>query len=256
MPADAAAALSSILRAATIDDHEEALKLANAALKADESDVRSQRVRVVALLKLDRFQDAVQAVTDGGDQLEQLCHLELAYALYKSGKLDEATALLNRIGSHTIRQFQHLAAQVAYRAERFGDALEIYRHLMWEPGTEARDGEENDVLVNLLASIAQLQWQGACDGQAVGSTLGQDGDGTSFEAAYNHACWCIARGDLVGASAQLHRALRFCDASDDLSEEEKTAERLPLVIQQAFVLAKLGRRKDALALHGSMLLSR
>jgi signal recognition particle subunit SRP72 len=86
-------ALTSLLRASSIQDHDEVLKAANAALKASKDDIFAQQSRVVALLKLDRFDDALRAVADGGDKLKQSLIIERAYALYKTGKIDEANDL-------------------------------------------------------------------------------------------------------------------------------------------------------------------
>jgi len=119
MPQDPATILAAVLRAATIDDHEEVLKAANAAIKANRADEDAQHTRVVALLKLDRFDDAVRAISEGGVKIESRCALEKAYALYKLGQLDEAAAHLKSFGLGK-RSFSHVASQVAYRAERFG----------------------------------------------------------------------------------------------------------------------------------------
>ena len=79
-----ATALTSLLKRTHIEDHAEILKAADSALKQSKGDLQTQHVRVVALLKLDRFDDAVKAVSAGGDQLKQQASLEYAYALYLS----------------------------------------------------------------------------------------------------------------------------------------------------------------------------
>jgi len=37
----------------------------------------------------------------------------------------------------------------------------------------------------------------------------------------------------------------LCNALEDLSEEDKRAELLPLTVQQVYVLTKLGRKEEA-----------
>lgn len=242
MPQDPAAALSALLRASTITDHEEVLKAANAAIKANKSDVTSQHTRVVALLNLDRFDDALRAIDEGGFKLEAACYLEKAYALYKTGKLEDASAVLKLVGLEK-RSFSHVAAQVAYRAERFDDACNIYSRLL---ATDAAD-EENDLGINFKAAAAQAEWRGVPP-----SVPSSEDQLDTFEVCYNVACSYIARNSLDKASSLLQRAARLCDASDDLAEEDKQAEMQPILAQQAYVYARMGKLKEALDLYKSL----
>ena len=66
--------------------------------------------------------------------------------------------------------------------------------------------------------------------------------------SYNAACGCIARGDLATGSVLLKRARDLCEALDELSDEEKRAEVLPIMVQQAYVFTKLGKLEEAEAL--------
>ncbi|KAJ3518565.1 hypothetical protein NM208_g14472 [Fusarium decemcellulare] len=231
MPQDPAAALGALLRQSSIEDHDEVLKAANAALKADKNDT------------LDRFDDALRAIAEGSTILHSRCVLEHVYALYKTGKLDEATSVLQSAGIENKRSFRHVAAQVAYRAERFDEARSIYSRLL---DTDAAD-EENDLSINLRAAFAQSDWLGY---SSANSITVQDSDG--FELCYNAACAHIARGSLETAADLLQRAIRLCDASDDLTEEDKQAEMRPILSQQAYVYAKLGKLKEALDLYNSI----
>ncbi|CEI65736.1 hypothetical protein FVEN_g7581 [Fusarium venenatum] len=243
MPQDPAAALSALLRQSSIHDHDEVLKAANAALKANKNDTDSQHTRVVALLKLDRFEDALRAIADGSPTLHSRIYLEHAYALYKTGKLDEATSVLQAAGLEKKRSLQHIAAQVAYRAERFDEACNIYSRLL---DTDPAD-EENDISINLRAALSQSSWLGY---SVTDRIVVQDSDG--FELCYNAACAHIANGSLETAADLLQRASRLCDASDDLAEEDKQAEMRPILAQQAYVFAKLGKLKEALDLYSSL----
>lgn len=246
---DPAAALTSLLRASSIQDHEEVLKAANAAIKASKSNIQAHHTRVVALLKLDRFDDALRALAEGGDKLEKECLVEKAYALYKTGNLPEASRAVDSIPQPT-RASRHLAGQIAYRAEKFADAAQIYHQLASEGG--GQPGEENDLNINTLATNAQLQWNGL--GHLVDEEQKQPSreDLEAFETAYNAACGCVARGDFSKASVLLKRARDLCEASDDLAEDEKNAELLPLLVQHAYVLTRLGKEAEALALQKSI----
>ncbi|KAK2023670.1 SRP72 RNA-binding domain-containing protein [Colletotrichum zoysiae] len=238
MPSDPAANLSALLRAASIEDHEEVLKVANAALKVSKSDIVAQQTRVVALLKLDRFDDALRAIADGGSKLEDATLLEKAYALYKTGKLQEAREVAI---SKNQRGHRHLIAQVAYRAEDFKDALNVYTSLLEEP-----QGEDSDLKINQLASAAQLEWKSSnnLDGDDTHIPTAEDAD--TFELAYNIACGSVARGELSKASMLLQRALQLCEESEELFEDDKKAEMIPIMVQQVYVYTRLGMADQAL----------
>lgn len=261
--ADAAViALNSLLRGASIDDHAEALQLASAAVRAAKGDsahlVTAQHTRVVALLKLDRFDDALRAIAEGGDALGKTCVFERAYALYKTGDLDGAEAVLRAAGTpaaRTQRGLKHVTAQVAYRAEKFEQAAALYRQLGADDGA-ARYGEENDLRINLSATNAQLEWQGR--GWAVSQEEKQPAreDLEAFETAYNAACGCISRGDFAKAAVLLKRSRDLCEATEDLDEEEKKVELVPIVVQQAYVYTKLGKLDEAASLQNSLNLDR
>ncbi|KAK0118728.1 Signal recognition particle core component [Cadophora gregata] len=243
MASNPTATLTSLLRGSTIEDHEEVLKAANAVLKSSKPSSDALHTRVVALLKLDRFDDALRALDDGGDKLAEQCVLEKAYALYKTGQLAEAERLASGAKK---RGLKHVAAQVAYRAEKFEDAARIYQELSSQ--SAAIEGEENDLRINSSAADAQLEWQDNGDKVEPGRKKPSREDLEAFETSYNAACGCIARGDLGPGSVLLKRARDLCEALDELSDEEKRAEVLPIMVQQAYVFTKLGKLEEAEAL--------
>jgi len=239
MSSNTTATLTALLRGSTIEDHEEVLKAANAVLKTSKTS-DALHTRVVALLKLDRFDDALRALDDGGDKLAEQCILEKGYALYKTGKLEEAERLVQ---GQERRGLKHISAQVAYRAEKFEEAAKLYKEL--SAGSGPIEGEENDLRINSSATDAQLEWQG--NGSKVAQSRREPGreDLEAFETAYNAACGCIARGDLAKGGFLLKRARDLCDALDELTEEEKRAEILPIMVQQAYVFTRLGKLDEA-----------
>jgi signal recognition particle subunit SRP72 len=243
MASNPTATLTALLRGATIADHDEVLKAANAVLKSSKGNPDALHTRVVALLKLDRFDDALRALDDGGDKLAESCNLEKAYALYKTGQLEEAEKLTHGTDK---RGLKHVAAQVAYRAEKFEDAARIYKELSAQ--SAPIEGEENDLRINSSAADAQLEWQGNGDKVEKSRKKPSREDLEAFETSYNAACGCIARGDLGAGSVLLKRARDLCEGLDELSDEEKRAEVLPIMVQQAYVFTKLGKVEEAEAL--------
>lgn len=104
--------LASLLQRSSIEDHEEIIKACNAILKKSKNDIGTQYVKVVALLKCDRFEDAIRVIEEGGDALKNEAILEWSYALYKTGKLDEAvTAAAAAASAGKGRGARHVEAQ-------------------------------------------------------------------------------------------------------------------------------------------------
>ncbi|KKA28587.1 hypothetical protein TD95_004724 [Thielaviopsis punctulata] len=229
-----APSLVASLKAATIDDHGDILDAANAALKSSKSDSLALQTRVIALIKLDRYEDALRAVAEGGDSLKAQCIVETAYALYKTGQLDEAAKMIAAAANKT-DAVKHLDGQIAYRAERFEDAWNVYN------GFDDTN-EDGDLIINKLAVLAQLGWQGkgsddyAIDVKSI----------VAFEVAYNLACFNVSKGNLLTALQLLQLARRLCDQSDDLSDEEKQSELVPILVQQVYVYSRLGLSDKAL----------
>lgn len=237
----AAPTLSSLLSRTSVTDHEEILKAANNALKQSKKDPEAQHVRAIALLKLDRYEDALRALEEGGDAVKSRARIEHAYALYKTGKLEEAVEIASVQSGATERGLQHVLAQTSYRLEDFAKAAEIYEHLAGTVGDAPH--EENDLRINAGAVGAQLEWQGRGDLVTKKKPGREDLEG--FETAYNAACASIARGEVAQGEILLRRAKDLCNASDELTEEEKRAEILPILVQQVFVLVKQSRHEEA-----------
>lgn len=127
----------------------------------------------------------------------------------------------------------------AYRSESFAQAMNIYREL----ANQGVEDEEYDIRINSGAVDAQLEW----DGQ---SELAQKKKPTRedlevFETAYNAACGSIARGELAQGEVCLKRAISLCNALEDLSDEEKAAEILPMTVQHVYILTQLGKIEEA-----------
>ena len=227
--------LTALLKKATIDDHNEILKASNAALKKNKSDTEAQHSKVVALLNLEEYDDAVKFVDECGHSLKSKAALEHAYALYKTGKLREAADLAQTIEDRGAR---HLEAQARYRLEDPTRTNEIYQEIEKSAGREAFD-----LKVNRGALEAQSLWLAQKDPVTARRPGREDLD--AFETAYNAACSSIARGELSQAEVLLKRAKEVCKHSEDLTEEQKTEELLPIAVQQLYVLEALGKTAQA-----------
>ncbi|BCS20603.1 signal recognition particle subunit SRP72 [Aspergillus puulaauensis] len=231
--------LSSLLSRASIDDHEEVLRSCDAALAKSKSDLQAQHVKVVALLKLDRYEDCLRVLEDGGDKLKQKAALEYGYALYKTGNPDVAIDVVSGLADD--RGARHLEAQATYRAEKFRRTAEIYQGLARDSVSTAN--EEHDLRINSWAADAQLQWKG--HPESVRHTRPTRDDLEAFETVYNAACLSIAKGEFDQAGILLKRAKELCRTSEDLTPEDRDAELLPIAVQQLYVLICQGKSEEA-----------
>ncbi|KAI5276060.1 putative signal recognition particle protein [Aureobasidium subglaciale] len=238
-----AATLASLLGQASITDHEQVLSACEATLSKSKNDVQAQQVRIVALLNLDRFQDAVATVEAGGEEIKRTARLEYAYALYKNGQAAKAAEVAREDGSESDRGLRHVEAQASYRHQDFERASELYRNLSAQRG--AVNNEDMDLRINMGATYAQLEWAGRASADAPQKPAREDME--AFETAYNAACQSIARDELGQAEVLLRRAKELCEASE-MDQEEKDAEIVPISIQQLYVLIRQGRLEDAQAL--------
>ncbi|KAL2870837.1 signal recognition particle subunit SRP72 [Aspergillus lucknowensis] len=231
-------ALSSLLQKASIDDHEEVLRLCDDALAKSRSDLQAQHVKVVALLKLDRYEDCLRVFEEGGDNLKRNAALEFGYALYKTGHPSEAIDVVSRLVND--RGARHVEAQASYRAEEFRRTAELYGELARDSTSVAN--EEHDLRINTWATDAQLQWKG--HPALVRHTRPTRDDLEAFETVYNAACLSIAKGEFDQAWMLLKRAKELCRTSEDLTTEDRDAELLPIAVQQLYVLICQGKFEE------------
>nr|KMM64092.1 hypothetical protein CPAG_00444 [Coccidioides posadasii RMSCC 3488] len=227
--------LSVLLQQSSIDDHDEIIKTCNAILKRSKTDLEARHVKTVALLKQDRFEEAIKVIEDGGDALQQRASLEWAYALYKTGKLDKAIEVAAASGRG--RGAKHVEAQAAYRDERWQRAKDLYEELYKDQSASAQ--EHTDLRINMTAVDAQQRWAGHAK-LAQGIKPGAD-DLEVFETTYNIACEYIATGELEKARQLLRRAKELCKSSEELSPEDKRAELLPIATQELYIALRQGK---------------
>lgn len=237
------ATLESLISVTGEADHTSILKHANNVLKSEKSHKRTLHTKAVALINLDRYDDAFSILS--APELAGEAALERAYCLYKLGRLEDALATAvegARGGGRDERGLKHVEAQAAYRLEKFDQAAGIYAAL--SRGGYQAENEDYDMSVNISATNAQLVW-------ANGSSGGDDNKVDrsaldAFETAFNSACGAVARCAFGQALVLLKRAKELGLLLEDLSEEERKVEVAPVLAQEAYVLAKMGRWEEAL----------
>ncbi|KAI4132284.1 MAG: hypothetical protein LQ347_002642 [Umbilicaria vellea] len=235
---------NTLLKRATLDDHEEVLKACNASLKQSKGDLEALHFKAVALLKLDRYEDALRILEEAGDKLKERGLLERAYALYKVGDLEAAKRFAKSVSDN--RGARHVEAQASYRLEEFAQTAELYKDL--STSQAAFETEVNDLRINSGATDAQLEWKN--QGHLVQKKKPGKEDMEAFETAYNAACSSIARREFGQGEVLLKRARG--NSLEELSEQEKNAELLPIGVQQLYVLCRLGKVDEAEKLASSI----
>jgi signal recognition particle subunit SRP72 len=108
--------LSSLLAQASLDDHDEILRAANAAVKKSKTDVDAHHAKSIALLHLDRYEDALE-VFEHTQALQEKAQFEYAYALYKTGNGVKAAEVAGAAGPDAGRGVKHMLAQAVRTAD-------------------------------------------------------------------------------------------------------------------------------------------
>ena len=105
----AAESLSALLAQTSLEDRDDdILKAANADIRKSKADLNAQHAKAVALLKLDRYEDAVKVFEDV-PTLQEKARFEYAYALYRSGNAVKAVEIAG-LNSES-RAMKHVLAQ-------------------------------------------------------------------------------------------------------------------------------------------------
>jgi len=109
------ATLESLISITSEADHASILKHANNVLKSEKSHKRALHIKAVALINLDRYDDAFSVLSL--PELAGEAVLERAYCLYKLGRLEDALAAAvdgARGGGRDERGLKHVEAQAVW----------------------------------------------------------------------------------------------------------------------------------------------
>lgn len=228
--------LTSLLKKSSLDDHDALLKAAEDVLKSSSSDSQAQQVKAIALLKLERYDDALKYFEQNSGVQDGLPEA-YAYTLYKKNRFEEAVKVAS--AATDSRCAQHIALQAAYRAEDWNAATAAYETL-----AKSNVPSENfDLRINKLALDAEGLWLEKLQPATVPRVTTDDL--SAFESAYNAACISVAKGQLEEADVLLKRAISLCEHNEDLSSADKNVELVPLRAQRLYVLQQTGKTEDA-----------
>ncbi|CAI2346996.1 unnamed protein product [Caenorhabditis sp. 36 PRJEB53466] len=231
--------LTDIARSDTSGDYQKALQSANKLIRKFPKETIAFKCKLVALIQLSQYADALELIKKTPAHQMGPVGFEKAYIAYRQGDLDEALKHLNTCEKDDIKAME-LKAQVCYKQEHFQEAYDIYLHLL------KNFSDDSDELrrANFLAVQARLEAQGTK--QQLEDT--ED----SYSQLYNRACVEIEAERLPQALASLEKALVACRKAltDEDREEDEIEEELDSIrVQKAYVLQRMGKKREALEIY-------
>src|SRR5271169_3615267 len=106
---------SRLTVAASSNDFERALEISDELLKASPNDSRAAKQKIIALIKLDKYKDALAFLEECTFLNKKETILEKGFCFYKLGKCSEAQKVLE---AGTGRAIHHVRAQNVYSLNR------------------------------------------------------------------------------------------------------------------------------------------
>ncbi|KAI9592533.1 hypothetical protein BDF19DRAFT_416248 [Syncephalis fuscata] len=203
------------------NDYDRVLVICNQLLDLDKQDTDALRAKLVTLIRLDRYHEALKFLdTVMPPAMARERVFERAYSLYRLEKLSEVQALFKTVDVTTSLPLTHLKAQVAYKTEDFPTAVKLYNVLV--DNTEKDNANYADLLANLIAAKAATLASG---GKLSDKLLQVNRDQLeTYDQIYNAATLSIANGQLAAAETLLCKARDTCRSS--LREQEYTDKEI------------------------------
>ncbi|KAI3426329.1 hypothetical protein D9Q98_008702 [Chlorella vulgaris] len=222
------------------------LKAADEILKLAPGDADALRCKVVLLIELGNFEEAMKLVTQ--PPLAASMAFEKAYCLYRRGKLKEALAALAAVPADQEVPRLQLEAQIQYRLGGNKEAIALYSQLY-----RSHSLESQEVQTNVVAAYVSGGRAGEVPAVMQAMKISAK---DSFEIAFNVACGLVDAGQLRAAEEQLQLAVRVGEEAlydEDLAEADVAAELAPVTAQLAYVAERLGRQEEAAASYEAVL---
>ncbi|XP_075223088.1 signal recognition particle 72 isoform X2 [Lycorma delicatula] len=224
-------------------DYERGLKSANKLLHSYQDEEKAFHCKIVCLIQLSRFQDALQAFQKQPKFAENMI-FEKAYCQYRLNQTQEALKTVNSCANPSLK-IKELTAQILYRLERYDDCFDVYRDII----KNTTDDYEDERETNLSAVVANMTIEGT--NKQIPELREQ-----TYELAYNAACRLIGRGQYLEAERKLKVAEKLCREvmEEDAVPEEDVEEELGIIrVQQAYCIQMQGREKEAQAIYTATL---
>lgn len=230
--------------------HKRTLKICDDLLKTSPGDLDAELCKVIALIELGRYADAVEFLTSDTTTQHAFFRFEHAYALYKANRLEDALEMLDAFdptsadGEGSDKDFgaEQLRAQLLYRTGKAEEAVELYQDLFerFPEKTKASATTAVNLTAALVAANKSSEITQAL--KKINTT-----PKASFELAFNVACGLLGKGEFTDALEYLTLAKTLGSTTlqdEGLGEDEIADELVPVDVQISYCNTKLGR-KDA-----------
>ncbi|KAK6635587.1 hypothetical protein RUM44_000841 [Polyplax serrata] len=227
-------------------EYERALKISNKILSQAPEEEEAFHCKVVCLIQLSRFQEALQAILKQTKFSKNLV-FEQAYCQYRLNQPAEALKTIND-AVNLEHKHKELKAQILYRLEQYEECFDVYKAVIKNSNDEYEDERE----ANLSAVVANLYMSKS------NKELPKLKEHT-FELAYNTACHLIGKGLYIEAEKKLKVAEKLCREAleeDGTPEEDIESEVGIIKGQLAYCLQMQGREKEAQAIYNTILKSK
>ncbi|KAJ2717269.1 Signal recognition particle subunit SRP72 [Coemansia spiralis] len=253
MAATLESCFSDVRSAIADNDLPRVVEAARAGLAAHPREADLARIEVIALIKLERAEQALAALgrarASHALQRGDMCY-EAAYCHFLLGAYAEAAAALKTAAGG--RTTDLLLAQIAYKCDNFAECIRLYEALI--AGTDRADPEQAELQINLAAARAAMaqatgKAQAGCDSAAAASEGG-------YELQFNVATGLLAAGQIQAAADLLEAAgahARDTLEKDGWTDEDIRSETGPIEAQRAAALQLLQRTTEAHAVYASLL---
>ena len=229
--------------AAEDGDYDRALETADKILTIIPEDPDAMHCKVVCLIQLSRFEDAIKKIDEIKQKGESTqFNFERAYCLYRTERSAEALPYLDKMAPGDPRAAD-LKAQVLYRLEQFGEAASVYEAVL----KQTADGFGNEREANYMAALAS---SGSASLLAQHESLHTD----TMEQCFNRACCYLAANMPDSALKMVDMAEELCRRSDEDRTEEDLEDELAVVrVQRGYTLQLKGSMEQAMAMYNLVL---
>lgn len=222
-------------------EYERALKTCNKVLHATPKDATAFHCKIVCLIQMTKFEEALKAINGNSDLSAEL-FFEKAYCQYRLNVPEQALVTINSAPDLSADgQLLELKAQVLYRLEKYEDSYGLYRDII----KKTNDDYDSERQANLNAVAANLE----------GNTIIEPED-TTYEILYNIAYQLIMNGKYNDAEKKLKQCEKLCRESledDGCTEEEMEQELAIIKVQLAYCYQRQNRIKESQDLYSSVL---
>ncbi|KAI6180473.1 Signal recognition particle subunit SRP72 [Aphelenchoides besseyi] len=232
---------TEVVEAEADGDYDAVLKATNKLSKSNPRDLPVQRCKLVALIQLGQFDEALKIIARIPEHQLGNTTVEKAYIFYRQNKNEDALKLLDDLDEEN-EAGQELKGQLLYRLGRYQEAYQIFRKLCHD----LEEDEFEDLRrANLLACVAQLQASGIKQDPTTSEL-------ETYEQLFNHACHLANSERFADALKYLERAASKCRetlTSDEYSEKEIDEELASILLEKGYVLQQLGRKDEAVEVY-------